>query len=691
MNGGRIMEKAKGVKFSLRKKITLSIMIMQVIVIMLLSVVVTSMTTKSTRETSINDMKTITQERAQLVREYVKSAENTLTAYSRGGEVTALLKAPTDEVAVIEAQTYTEAFSGDVANLEGLYISEWNSHVLAHTNAAVVGITTREGDSLKALQDSMQEADGVYNTGIIISPASGQQIVSMYRAVYDEKGKPIGLVGGGIFTSGLIETLNGLTIQGMEHTNYHMVNVRDGQYIFHEDSEKMATVAEEEYIQNLCAELSDKAEDVSGYIEYCDGGKKYISTYYYMADHGWIFFVNNNSAEVFASSNNLRVVLMVLSIVALIVLCIVSFTVIGRLTTPLRTIESSIIALRDLDISENAQIQKFTKRSDELGSMTTATESLISSLRSIVDTLQGCCGTLDGKADDLHNSASELIECVADSVATTEEFSASLENTNTIVVNVDSEIQTINSAVQDVRNSIMASVNTSDDVIVSAQSMKQEADVAYNNGQDTLERTRTSVQEAIQSLRELKKINALASEILNISDQTNLLSLNASIEAARAGEAGRGFTVVAGEIGILAETSKNTASAIQSLCEEADKSIDTVNACFDTIIEFIESDVVKCFKGFADKSTIYSEEVESIKMQLDMVEGAVQQLYQSVIEISDNMENVKSITNENQMAIDTIVEKNEDTSMIANVIQQQSEENKELANQLQQLISRFEK
>lgn len=84
-----------------------------------------------------------------------------------------VLKNPENKSAIDAAQKYTESFSEDINNLEGLYTSEWNTHVLAHTNAGVVGITTREGDSLKALQDILIATDGVYNTGIIISPASG--------------------------------------------------------------------------------------------------------------------------------------------------------------------------------------------------------------------------------------------------------------------------------------------------------------------------------------------------------------------------------------------------------------------------------------------------------------------------------------------------------------------------------------
>ena len=83
-------------KFTLGQKITVSVMLMQIIVIFLLAAFVTSSATAGAKETAINNMEAITQERAQIVRNYVKETENTLTAYSRAGEITALLKKPTE-------------------------------------------------------------------------------------------------------------------------------------------------------------------------------------------------------------------------------------------------------------------------------------------------------------------------------------------------------------------------------------------------------------------------------------------------------------------------------------------------------------------------------------------------------------------------------------------------------------------
>lgn len=676
-------------QISLGQKIIASMLVMQFAVMTILSVFVTYFITSDTRNSTINSMRTIVEERSQIIKNYVQEAEGTLTAYSRAGEVLNIMLNPEDPAAVAAAQAYTESFSKDVANLEGLYASEWNTHVLAHTNPQVVGITTREGDSLKALQDAMLAANGVYNTGIIISPASGQQIVSMYMAVYDEQGNPAGLVGGGIFSTGLIQILDNLTMDGMENATYCMVNVENGQYIFHEDPEKVATPAEEAHIVKLCEQFKGVAEDSSGYTEYTQDGEAYISSYYYMADHGWLFMVSDDQKEIFASTDKMMLTLIIFCFAALFILIIVSLLIVGKMLRPMKSIEGGLVSLQNFDISDNKEVQKYCSRRDELGNIATATKVLIDSLQEITGTLKDCCNTLEEKADELHKSSYELVADVTDNVATTEELSSALESTNNLVSNVDTEIRSINSVVNTILDNISDSIKTSNSVIESAQDMQVKADYAYRNGQETLVETKSSVEEAISSLSSLTKINELASEILNIAGQTNLLSLNASIEAARAGEAGRGFAVVAGEIGTLADTSRNTASSIQAICSETNDSIKVVNDCFDTIIAFIEKEVVGQFKDFAEKSTGYSISVNGIKDQLDKVDQAVKQLEGSVRHISENVSDVNDITNENRCAISVIVNKNENTALIAEQIQQQSEQNKKLAEELDNLIGKF--
>ena len=462
-------------RVSLARKIIGAILLMQVVVMTCLSIMVVYGITQNVSTTATDNLQTIVQERSQIVENYVQESEVILSAYSKAGEILNVLKNPENKSAVDAAQKYTESFSADINNLEGLYVSEWNTHVLAHTNAGVVGITTREGDSLQALQDILLATDGVYNTGIIISPASGDQIVSMYRAIYDESGNPAGLVGGGIYTAGLVNKLDSLGMNGMEHATYCMINVKDHKYIFHHQPEMVATETEEEYLLQLCEKYKDTPNSVGGYVEHKENGKDYIDSYYYMADRGWLFIIKDSYEELFDSAITMRTNLILLCAAILLVLGVVSVIIINRMMRPMKPIENGILALQQFDIKENDEIEKHYTRKDELGSISRATGTLIRSLRDIVQTLRECCGTLHGKADDLQNSAVELVDDMTDQTATTEQLSASLESTNDAIAHVYEEIGNINAIVESIMKEIRDSDDMSRKVKVNAMEMQSSA------------------------------------------------------------------------------------------------------------------------------------------------------------------------------------------------------------------------
>ncbi|MCH5273620.1 MAG: methyl-accepting chemotaxis protein [Lachnospiraceae bacterium] len=665
--------------------ITALILTGQCLVLVVLYFFVKGQLTKNIENNTVANMQTVVTERSSIIENYVKETEMYLTAYSRAGEITALLKNPTDPAAAAAAQKYTETFSADMDNLEGIYASEWNTHVLAHTNAPVVGITTRTGDPLVALQNAMLAADGVYNTGIIISPASGQQIISMYRACYDENGAPIGLVGGGIFTTGLKQILNSLPVNGLEQAKYYLINANTGEYIFHESEEMIGTVAEEKYVTDIIASLALEKESITDFRE----EKDLIAAYHYIADRGWIFLLTDTPDEIFASVNQTKQTLIILCLSAVILLTAVSYFTISVSMKPLNPIGKTLLRIANCDLTDDAEIMKYIDRKDDLGGIAEASKTVINSLRDIIVTLKNCTGDMNTKVYELKDSSVNLVDCVTDNIAITEELSASLENLNVATENINTEITSIHDSINSIAGNLQESNSSSDVMLDGAKQMKDTAKNAFQNSKDKLEETKKSVKEAMESLNSLSQINGMASSILDIASQTNLLSINAAIEAARSGEAGRGFAVVAEEIGKLADTSKDTASQIQKLCEFSNHSIATVNECVEEIMQFMEKDVLNSFGEFASHSEDYTVSVEKIKKDIEHVGNFVKDLKTSVKEISNNIADVNYSAKENKSAIEVIVEKNEVTSGIAHDIQKQSEENHEVAGRLEGIVSKF--
>lgn len=293
------------------------ILIIQLVIMIIIMLIVTTFVSYTTRNNSLDHLATVTDDRAQIVSNYVDNAEKTLTAYSRAAQITDLLKNPESTVATKAAQKYTEDFSKDVPFLEGIYASEWNTHVLTHTNSKIVGMTTRtDPEALNQLQSAMLAAGSdVYDTGIIISPASGKQIVSMYKAVYDDNGTtPIGLVGIGIFTDGLIANLNDLNTREMENSHYSMVDVDSHKIIFHTNQYLIQQETDNEQILSVCDRIAANRGGTNeavntGNFEYTEGGKKYISSYSYIKKHNWLLMINDTKADVYKMAYSMRIFL----------------------------------------------------------------------------------------------------------------------------------------------------------------------------------------------------------------------------------------------------------------------------------------------------------------------------------------------------------------------------------------------
>lgn len=618
------------------------ILIAQIIVMAVVYYFVDFSVTGTMKENAVKTMETVSQERSRIIENYIVDTENYLTAYSRAGEIKALLKDPSDPDAVREAQAYTEQFSKDREYLEGIYTSDWQTNVLVHTNPKVVGITTRKGEALSALQKLLLDSEKVYNAGIIISPASKTQIISIYRACYDENNNPVGLVGGGIFTEGLVNILDSLPAEGMKQLNYYLVNTKTGEYIFHSDKDKITKIAEEQYIKDILQQIKDGGH--SGSLTFEEGDTEYLASYQFMDGRDWAFVITDPSSEVFSSLGKIRFVLVLICIIGVAILMVFTYKIIDR---------------------------------------------LIKSLKEVVETLGLCSGSLNTKTDDLSAHAQNLVGCVTENTSVIEELTASQIHTDDIVEDVHEKVTDIGKWMEHMMEHLGMSVKSSEGLIRRSGEMNEQAQNAYENSRRTFEETKEAVQDVMQRLEEISRINKMTGEIVDIASQTKLLSLNAALEAARAGEAGKGFEVVAEEIGGLAQTTTATAGDIQSICDDANASIEDVKKCFDTIIQFLEQNVMGQFEVFAENARQYSVSADQIRHEIMDLNESSDVLSNSLQQITGSVSAVKKVTRENSTAIGMIGEKNGNTSQIADNIRQQSEDNRKLILQLEKLIKRF--
>lgn len=673
--------------WKLNHKITLGITLIVVVCISLLYFTANGTLKGLMKQSERSHQETMLAAQTALVEEFVSSQENLLIAYSNAPIIRDLLKDPTNPELLKEAQNYTEKYYASLDNWEGVYIAEWTTHCLVHSDPQYNGIYIRQGERVKELQDEMIARKGLYDAGIIISPATQTLIQSMYCPIYDNDGTTIlGYVGGGVYVENMESVINLMRSEG-DTASYYMIDVDNAIYFCADDRSLIATKIEDEMLLKLIDIM--KSGEKRGEYKYKGDNGKMIANFKYIEDHGWAVISCDSEKNVYGSANRSMALLGQICFAFILVISILAFVMIGVSTKPLRYIEDSIVQLSSLKLQKSKELDPWIGTKSEIGKIATALDGLYGSLGEMVKTLSDCSASLSNSASAMQSSSNVLISCVSDNSQATTTFAKHTESINTTVNHVDQEISKIARVVSDVDGRIEQGNEYSSQLLEKVGQMQQLADASMNSTSTQIAENQKAIENAIEKLQTLMRIDEMASQILDITSQTNLLSLNASIEAARAGEAGKGFAVVAGEIGNLANSSSNTATQIQAICNETRDNITHIRHCFNQVITFLQNDVQNQFREFSQATEDYYQSIKEMQQIISEIAGASKIFSETVQSIQSQIQIVSDTPDDGCVSSQDVLDKAKQTEETTEEMIRLVGRNKENANAISKIVDRF--
>jgi methyl-accepting chemotaxis protein len=400
-----------------------------------------------------------------------------------------------------------------------------------------------------------------------------------------------------------------------------------------------------------------------------------LSANTYVPEWDWVIGVSAYQEDFLDGLKTIQFTTISIVIISIVIGSVVAYFFALALTRPIKKV---VDVVKSNDLSKRCNIDS----KDEIGTIGGAVDGMLENLAVPVKEMadkshriasgdltvdlnvkaEGDVGRLvDGFKDmitNLQNVIGGIKNSAIETASTAEELSSSAEEVNASMEEVSSTIQQVaegsQNTAQDSENMINQAKQASEN---SSQGQRAAQDVSSK-----MQLIKTTTQEGADKIGALgeksKEIGNIVDTINQISEQTNLLALNAAIEAARAGEAGRGFAVVADEVRKLAEESGNATQQISDLIKGIQTEIDSAVTSMQENTRQVEDGskgVEEAMKAFETLPQVISavnqsaEQVSSVAQEnasgAEEVSASIEQVTSSMQQVTDGSQQMAEISN----------------------------------------------
>lgn len=529
----------------------------------------------------------------------------------------------------------------------------------------IVDVSSRE-----YYHESLKGKRGLMDPTVSVNTDDNGGVIIVYSVPIEVEGEIIGVlvaVGDATFLNNLVD---GITYG---ETGYAYLLNKNGVTVAHPNVtfvRELFNVIEagksDEVYKSVGQAATKMVEGDTNVTHYTLNGTEMYVGYSPVANTSWIVGVTVPKDEVLRALPALQGRLMLITIIALIIGVVLVSVLARRITTPIVAATAQCNRMASGDFTEIMD-EKFTKRSDEIGTLASGFNEIVTSMRSLTKSISEKAEQLAASSEEL-TASSEQAAMASEHVANSAgEVAINTDRQLSEVLNTTAAMEQITTSIQEVNTNASFIQQMSEEMQGQAGEGKTNIGLVNAKMKDINESS-LEVTKGIKQLAESSdKIRNITELIQGISRQINLLALNAAIEAARAGEAGKGFAVVADEVRKLAEESNSAVLNIVSIIQENRDSVTEVNRIMDGTAEHVKEgmeavkianasfdEVAEVIRAVSEQIKVVGNSVEQVSNGSQTVSASASEVELSSKEVAGQIQNISAATEEQTASMEEI-------------------------------------
>ncbi|MGN8773188.1 methyl-accepting chemotaxis protein [Candidatus Weimeria sp. HCP3S3_B5] len=632
------VKRGNGKTLTIKSRITRTVILLNVIVLLLLASILTTIANFSKAALFRKEVKMQAEYSGSKLESLINSQKTFVKGVAESTEAYDLLEDKEKMKSVIRS------YNGELGDMvTDLYIAYSDNTVFMMTGSEEKLPSDFKVVDRQWYKDAANSGSKVAVSDPYVDASTGQLLITISCQIKNTQGNTAGVIAEDFALSKQDSVLKS-------------INFKDGENAFLLDKNNNYMCRYENGAISVPKDVNEKASgNITGLIEkgtlgeYNSGKGNVFLSSYTLKDDGFTFCVTQSDRILISSVIELIAIACLISVISIIITVIVMNIVISR---NLKPVSGFMDFIKEAVVGKN----KMPHMKTETEEIKYLADEMKTRFIGTIKQTSAIARDIGGSVDNTTGQIGRMNDSITEISATMEETAASVDEQTAKIQAIDSACREVESGVGDLAQKASDMAENSAKVIEKVDKIVAELLKSRDNTISITETSRKELADAIEGARSINDIVSISESISDISDQTNLLSLNASIEAARAGEAGLGFAVVAEQIQHLSQNTSTEIEKINEIIENVLNGVNTLSAKSQAILDFINDNVIPDYNKFSDLADSYTNDARYYNDVSGTLGATSEELSASITNITSSISTISEIQTQLSEGVENINE-----------------------------------